>query len=139
MSVVTETSDAPPSTPEPPTKKQHHTGDQFNCLDFSDDEEDDNVVILVADGRRICCKLELQNFNHNSVELPLFDEDGNYTNPLEWWAQKEKTYPVLASLAEAFLAIPATSAPLERIWSCAANMVSAKHSRLAPEPEIVGA
>ena len=40
------------------------------------------------------------------------------------------SYPVLAKLARAFLSIPATSAPLERVWSQSANVVSAKRARL---------
>ena len=53
-----------------------------------------------------------------------------YNNPLVMWADNEETYPELAELAKAFLSIPATSAPSEKVWSRAANVISTKRARL---------
>ena len=50
------------------------------------------------------------------------------------WKANAETYPVLAALAEAFLSIPATSAPSEKVWSRAANNVlSTKRARLSED------
>ena len=36
-------------------------------------------------------------------------------NPLGFWGSNENNYPILASMAKRFLAIPASSAPVERL------------------------
>lgn len=55
---------------------------------------------------------------------------GEFNDPLQWWKQRLKCYPHLAALARIILAAPATSAPSERIFSVATNIVSKKRSRL---------
>ncbi|PLW35605.1 hypothetical protein PCANC_19056 [Puccinia coronata f. sp. avenae] len=42
------------------------------------------------------------------------DEDLNF---LSYWVGRQKTYPMLAQMAQKFLAIPATSAASERVFS----------------------
>ena len=42
-------------------------------------------------------------------------------DPLDWWRTQTETYRRLSHLARAVLAIPATSAPSERIFSAAAG------------------
>ena len=49
-----------------------------------------------------------------------------------WWSTQTETYPRLSMLARVILAIPATSAPSERIFSTAGLTVNAKRSSLAP-------
>ena len=63
------------------------------------------------------------------------DADGNYTNPLEWWRVKESENQIfiVAWVAQAYLSIPATSAPSERIWSIAAQILTAKRARLSED------
>ena len=82
---------------------------------------------------RTRCELELQSFCHNSVGMPFKDTEGEFQDPLGWWKEKEPTYPNLAKLAIEYLAIPATSAPSERIWSRSANMLSIRRSLMNPE------
>ena len=50
---------------------------------------------------------------------------------MEWW--KNTKYDLVAHLARLFLAIPATSAPSERIWSRAARILTLKRARLKEE------
>ncbi|ELT95740.1 hypothetical protein CAPTEDRAFT_140410 [Capitella teleta] len=45
----------------------------------------------------------------------------------------ERNFPRIALLAKKYLAIPATSAPSERVFSTAGNIVTPKRSRLNPE------
>lgn len=47
--------------------------------------------------------------------------------PLKWWKENEKQYP------KAFLSIPASSVPSERVFSTAGDIVSAQRSQLLPE------
>lgn len=51
---------------------------------------------------------------------------------LAWWCTQQETYPRLSMLARVILALPATSASSERIFSTAGLMVNAKRSSLAP-------
>lgn len=64
---------------------------------------------------------------------PMFNQDNGYNNPLDWWRIKENKYPNVWKLARCVLAIPATSAPSERVFSAAANIVNKKRVRLKPE------
>jgi hypothetical protein len=62
--------------------------------------------------------------------LSYCDESGVVQNPLEWWRKNEYLYPCLAKYAKRVLAIPATSAPSERVFSVAGQTVTKKRSRL---------
>jgi len=55
-----------------------------------------------------------------------------HTNPLEWWKEHERKYPHIAMLARWILAIPATSAPSERLFSAAGLTIANDRSRLTP-------
>ena len=52
---------------------------------------------------------------------------------LHWWKRQAETFPRLSSLAQGILAVPATSAPSERVFSIAGLILQAKRSSLAPE------
>jgi hypothetical protein len=54
------------------------------------------------------------------------------TNPLEWWKEKELLFPRLSKLAKKFLAIPASSAPSERLFSHMNFICSKRRNRLLP-------
>ena len=56
-----------------------------------------------------------------------------YTCPLDWWKTSAHRFKNLERLAVKYLAIPATSAPSERIWSRAARVLTAKRNRLSEE------
>jgi hypothetical protein len=59
--------------------------------------------------------------------------EGAYNCPLEWWTVHCSDHPHIWKVAEWILAIPATSAPSERVFSAAANIVDKKRVRLKPE------
>ena len=74
------------------------------------------------------CRLELSNYQREV--MPLFDKDGEFNDPLEWWKSNESKFSTIAKLARKFLAIPATSAPSERIWSIAKNVLTTERACL---------
>jgi hypothetical protein len=64
---------------------------------------------------------------------PLNNENGNYYDPLEWWKINETKYPNIWLLAQCILSIPATSAPSERVFSAAANIIDKKRARITTD------
>ena len=57
-------------------------------------------------------------------------------NPLIWWKSNQMLYPTLAVLARKYLAVQATSAPSERIFSRASRIIS--NLRTSLDPDIAG-
>lgn len=51
---------------------------------------------------------------------------------LEFWAAKEREYPVMARMARDHLTIPASSAASERAFSAGGNIITKNRNRLAP-------
>lgn len=54
-------------------------------------------------------------------------------NPLDWWEKIKKSYPLLCQVAYIVLAIPATSAPVERLFSAAGIVLNKARNRLDPD------
>jgi hypothetical protein len=54
-------------------------------------------------------------------------------SPLQWYKIKERTYPKHARLARRYLAIPATSAPCERLFSTGGRVIEKRRASLKPE------
>ena len=52
---------------------------------------------------------------------------------LDYWKLNANTFPVLSIIAREYLAITATSAPSERIFSIAANIITKNRNRLAKD------
>jgi hypothetical protein len=55
---------------------------------------------------------------------------------MAWWKGNERKFPILAKLARMYLAIQATSAPSERIFSVASRII--KYDRARLEPDVAG-
>lgn len=53
--------------------------------------------------------------------------------PLKWWKENARLYPLLSSIAKAYLSTPATSVPSERVFSSAGDIVNVQRSQLLPE------
>jgi hAT family C-terminal dimerisation region len=51
-------------------------------------------------------------------------------DPLQYWQNNSKRYPVLHQIAMSILAIPPTSAMVERLFSEASILLSKRRSRL---------
>ena len=53
------------------------------------------------------------------------------TDVLQWWKTNATTYPCLATMARDYLAIPATGAPVERVFSGGTDLVQPKRGSLS--------
>ena len=66
-------------------------------------------------------------------ELESFAKEGGIRLeecPLRWWASRAATYPVLSQMARVYLAVPASSAPSERVFSTGTLVLSDRRRRL---------
>ena len=73
---------------------------------------------------KVVCEIEIYLFE--SVEK--FDME-----PLEYWRKNAFRFKVLSRMARDFLAIPATSVPVEQILSQAGDLITKKRNRLLPK------
>ena len=103
--------------------------DNFSSGLFDVDNEEDGEDDMLSEK----CHSELQAFLHIVNSQPIKNSDGDFNDPLAWWSVNEHKFPTLAKLARAFLAIPATSAASERVWSRASQVLSIRRSRMDPE------
>ena len=65
-----------------------------------------------------------------------FDNVGGkrvYNDPLKWWRSKQRDFPLLAALARRVLALPASQAQSERMFSTAGKIVTPVRNQLASE------
>jgi len=100
--------------PHPPKKTALHNlfGDSYTTLE------------TVQSSRGI----EMRILSYRSgIPIPL------NSSPLEWWKVNAYAYPTLAPFAKAFLCIPATAVPNERVFSTAGDIVFAQTSLITPE------
>ena len=84
-------------------------------------------------------QVEFEASNRLRVTTAVLAEMLNYrtvpctqTNPLQWWKKHCHEFPYLAQLARLVLAVPATSAPSERMFSQTGLFVRAKRANLDP-------
>ena len=55
-------------------------------------------------------------------QIPLQDRAGKDQDPLPWWKEYAFQFPFLSKMARQFLAAPASSASVERLFSAAGKM-----------------
>ena len=87
-----------------------------------------------VDSVEVICAEELRRFV-DAPFLAIRRKEGDkkvFNSPLNWWKQNEAAFPILSKLARTYLAVQATSAPSERVFSQAALVIEAKRNRLAP-------
>ena len=125
----------PPATQTPskamPTKKKSKSSQMFRGLNTkpkasvnASDRDDESL--------RNDCQAQLNRYMNDAEDggCPLEDEDDLFNDPLMWWKENTVKYDLVASLARLYLAVPATSAPSERVWSRAARILSLRRASL---------
>ena len=55
------------------------------------------------------------------------------TDIVKFWASRAYDYPIMSQMARDYLAIPATSAASERVFSNGGDIITKKRNRLAPD------
>ncbi|ODM89363.1 Zinc finger BED domain-containing protein 1 [Orchesella cincta] len=55
---------------------------------------------------------------------------GDTESPLVYWKRNEEVFPVLSALAKKYLAVPATSASVERLFSVAGAIIRARRAAM---------
>ena len=79
-------------------------------------------------------QVELNNGNVSSEEMyfetPCVSMD---TNPLTFWKENAKKYPLLSRLARDYLAIPSSSSPVERLFSIAGKIFRPERCQLSDD------
>ena len=77
----------------------------------------------VVDHTTLLCETELNRYK--SIR-PIHHRH----DPLKWWSTNSVQFPLLSTLALRYLAIPATSASSERLWSRASNIITKSRTQL---------
>ena len=72
------------------------------------------------------CKTELARYNR-------IESTPAGQNPLDFWKDHAALFPNLAELARSYLAVQASSAASERIFSQAKRLISCRRNRLNPQ------
>jgi hypothetical protein len=81
----------------------------------------------------IIIEAELESYKM-SPTLPMRDIHGGWCNPLrDWWLPNAIRFPHIAIIARKVLAVPATSAPVERLFSSAGLTIANDRANLLPE------
>jgi hypothetical protein len=113
---------------QPPPQRKKHGAARF-IDDSSDDDNSDNEAELTVEA---AVDAEVRAYRmHKGCAMA--SPDRRYYCPLEWWKLHHAQFPNVWKLAQRILAIPATSAPSERVFSAAANVVNKKRVQLKPE------
>lgn len=109
-------------------KKKSKQSSTATMFDFEDSESDDDGVTN--------SNSELSS-DDTMVELTLYRsvpcETDFEKDPLIFWKGNEHIYPRLSKLAKQYLSMPATSVPVERLFSVAGELISKKRNSLNPE------
>ena len=100
------------------------SSDSYSDDKSSNDATDDEYDIFKPRKRRFTTPEYTRYFN--------LEREDRAIQPLQWWRTNALKFPVLAVMACNYLAIPATSAASERVFSTAGNIVTKNRNRLAP-------
>lgn len=103
---------------------------EHNFLADSEDEDSSLPEAVMTFDEIIAAEFVLYKSDRGQT---MFNGDGVYNDPLDWWRIHYEKFPNIWKLASCVLAIPATSAPSERVFSAAANIVNKKRVRLKPD------
>ena len=110
--------------PEPAIKAKRYNKSQKFDFELSDSEDDCAEVGLETQPCDAALK-ELTAYKSAPHEENLMME------PLQYWKANRSSFPILSKLATKYLALPASSVPVERLFSAAGEIVSKKRTLLS--------
>lgn len=103
--------------------------DEYEAMFGGNEDEEDSVEVTEESlDARVQKMLDDEVINYRSKKSITKDN-----NPLEWWKKHAFEFPVLSFAAKCFFAVPATSAPVERLFSSAGLVVTSLRNRLHPD------
>ena len=70
-------------------------------------------------------KAEVERYFESKITL------SEREDPITFWVENESSYPLLSAVAIDLLSIPASSAPVERVFSIAGESTTGKRNRLS--------
>lgn len=107
---------------------QHvNVGSLLSYLQADARPEDDDYV--VNEGNAFTAR----SVRHQMALFVSQSQQPHDTDPLQWWKKNELRFKSLSSAARKYLAIPATSAPSERVFSIAGNICNRRRASLSPD------
>lgn len=119
-----------PVTATPPSPAKSESSVDLSVNPDADSDDADTYNGTVEDAVAI-------NLKHRiASEMQLYKREqaiGKQEDPLQWWRQRLETYPLLAVVARKWLAVPASSASSERVFSSAGLTVTKLRNRLKPK------
>ena len=98
---------------EPSTKKSKTSSVSSSIFDLEDSDSEPE-----SRGNDCSCKLELSMYQSMERDKSM--------SSLTFWKTFAKSFPRLKSIAQKFLGIPASSVPIERLFSKAGELISKK-------------
>ena len=93
----------------------------------------DGYAAFVAQQRAAVQALPVNTELDRWFQEPCLPTDIPYNTMKKWLISKQYEFPIISEIIRDFIAIPATSAPTERVFSMAGNLISKKRARIASE------
>ena len=103
----------------------------FLASNINDNNNNAGAENDVEEGLQTQCEVELKLYRKSALLLT-HGSNNQWNNPLEWWKNNQMKFPTVAAIAKKFLAVQATSASSERIFSRARRIVTTDRNRLDP-------
>lgn len=115
-----------PSEPQPDVEQDAGVGSLLSYLQDDARAEDEDMT---TEGNIFAARAV-----RRQLAIFVSESQQSYdTDPLQWWKRNELRFKSLSTAARKYLAIPATSAPSERVFSVAGNICNRRRASLSPE------
>ena len=102
-------------------------------VSFNELIEDTSEVFNISDNSEKELYIQPETIEEEYIIYFKERNEGAKTHPLDWWKTNSHRFPILAVLARRYLAILATSASIESIFSIGGNIITKLRSSLQPE------
>lgn len=120
----------------PPSKIRASSSDQYDIFSMFGEEKSDQSQNNASETQE---NIDINLRVKNEIDLYINEKIVNSSDTkynfdiLSWWMKHTAEFPILSQLSKFVHAIPASSAPSERLFSAAGNTITEKRSRISPE------